>query len=358
MGERKNLFNIPAYLKIGNKRFKIIKWGVEGAVVENRPVIKRGEPFTADFIFPYDAYNELIIPDVKLKCEAENGTLFCRFEELSEDQKNAFKFLTREYLWRRIISIPSEFMNYTQDSEVRKELLALQRSVSLKRKFKKVAIVFVFLGAAAVILLGIRLITGEKPSGLTVKYSEVKKEKTTRRVEKTDSSSKLAELAKTDHEITKNGKSRLEEKESQTETAEEQKTEKPEQPEKAEKRTENTTDGKGKKEKIHQTVEIPVPSRVKKGETLSRKINYYCVQVATDISPGKLIELAKDLKGFPYVRVERIGKLYTLRVGFDRSFKEDKKLAELLKERVHRRVFPRVCAYRPERWVYPQAEER
>ena len=91
---------------------------------------------------------------------------------------------------------------------------------------------------------------------------------------------------------------------------------------------------------------------------LSEEEDYYCVQVATDVSAERLIKLAQNLKGFPYVRVEKIGRYYTLRVGFDESFRKDRKLADEIRRKIGKSVFPRVCAYRPERWVYPQEEVR
>ena len=361
MGESRNLFTIPAYLKVGNKRLKVLKWGAPGLIVENSPLLEGKEEIVADFIFPYDAYNELIIPDIKLKCQTEDGKLFCRFGELSDEQQDALKFIIREYLWRRIISIPSEFMNYTQDNVVRRELLALQRNLSLKKKLKKVLYATIVVVGIGTTFLGAKIITGKEPSGLTVKYSEesksqikeeVKKEKLTfeNREQSLKSSEGLLNTQKNKStestEVALNNNPSREEQKVNA-TAEEQTP-----------AAKASLEGKFANEVIQGQQTAETETSTKKEEKLSRTEDYYCVQVATDTSAERLIKLAEKLKDLPYVRVEKIGKYYTLRVGFDRTYQEDKKLAQEIRKRLHKRVFPRVCAYRPERWVYPQAEAK
>ena len=348
MGESRNLFNIPAYIKVGDKRFKVIKWGIAGAVIENVPFLESEENITADFIFPYDAYNELVIPEVKLRCAPENGTLFCRFENLSKDQEKLLKFLIREYLWRRIISIPSEFMNYTQDSEVRRELLSFQRNLTLKKRLKRVMYLVGFVGLTGIILLGARTLFYGENTGLTVKYSE------TNGMKKTQANG--VELAinenKNNNKSDKKNSSGnfLKSPHPKVEAKVEKKTDKRKINTKGKTTTTNSLTEKSK------TVKTANEEKSAEKKELLRTGKYYCVQVATDVSAQRLIKLAKELKGFPYVRVEKIGNFYTLRVGFDQTYREDKKLAREIKKRIHRKVFPRVCAYKPERWVYPQTE--
>ena len=361
MGESRNLylFNIPAYLKVGDKRFRVIKWGTNGLVIENSPKIQPGETITADFIFPYDAHNELIIPKIKLKCQSEDGTLFCLFDNLPKDKEKIFKFLVKEYLWRRIISIPSEFMNYTQDSEVRKELLLFQRNIYLKQKLKKAVYLsgIIFVGGA--IFLGTKLLIQPKLPVLTVKYSEVSKNRKTAQENSIKKSEKLEENIKLDNNL------QVKEATAQTEISnreEKKKTDTNQQksatngkqplPEQQREKTAIAT------EEIKPETSVSIGSKKEKKEELSRDIDYYCVQVATDVSPEKLIKMAQKLENFPYVRVEKIGNLYTLRVGFDKTYREDKKLAREIRKKIHKKVLPRICAYRPERWVYPQAEAR
>ena len=324
MGERKNLFNIPAYLQVGDVRLKVVKWGISGAVVEPSPLLELSELKKADFIFPYDAYNELVIPNLKIECFPENGKLFCAFKKLSKDQEEALKYLIREHLWGRIVSIPGELMNYTQEEKIRRELLSLQWNLFLKQTLKKVlqaAVLVVGIGTA---LLGAKTLVEEKPTELIV-------------------SSHSEESPPEGNSLKKNN-SRGVQKAATTE-------EKQATFEVASKIVQSQGTGETK----------PFPLQVSstpKEEKLSRGENYYCVQVATATSAESLVDLAEKLKDLPYVRVEKIGRYYTLRVGFDRAYQEDEKLAQEISKRLHKRVFPRVCAYRPERWVYPQAEAR
>ena len=83
------------------------------------------------------------------------------------------------------------------------------------------------------------------------------------------------------------------------------------------------------------------------------KEDYLCIQVASGRKPSWLIKLSKNLKGLPFVRVEKIGKAYTLRVGF---FKEKEKAKATLKEIKKRypSAFLRTCAYRPKRWIHSE----
>ena len=363
MGESRNLFTIPAYLKVGNKRLKVLKWGTPGLIVENSPLLEGKEEIVADFIFPYDAYNELIIPDIKLKCQTEDGKLFCRFGELSDEQQDALKFIIREYLWRRIISIPSKFMNYTQDNVVRRELLALQRNLSLKKKLKKVLYATIVVVGIGTTFLGAKLLTEKEPSGLTVKYSEESKSQIKEEVKKEKLTFKNREQSLKSRE----GLLNTQKKESigSTKIALSDNPDNSREKQKANATGEEQTPAAKAPSEVKTTSEViqgqqtaETETSTKKEEKLSRTEDYYCVQVATDTSAERLIKLAEKLKDFPYVRVEKIGRYYTLRVGFDRTYQEDKKLAQEISKKLHKRVFPRVCAYRPERWVYPQAEAR
>ncbi len=344
MGESRNLFNIPAYIKVGDKRLKVIKWGIAGAIIENVPFLESEENITADFVFPYDAYNELVIPEVKLRCAPENGTLFCRFENLSKEQERLLKFLVREYLWRRIISIPSEFMNYTQDSEVRRELLSFKRNLTLKKRLKRVTYLVGFVGLAGIFLLGARTLFYKENTGLTVKYSE------TSRIKKTQANGVKLAIREGENDKKGGNSNFLKAPYPKIKAKMEKKTDKGKVNTKGKATTINSLIKKSK------TVETSNKERATEKKELLRTGKYYCVQVATDVSAQRLIKLAEELKGFPYVRVEKIGNFYTLRVGFDQTYREDKKLAEEIKRRIHRKVFPRVCAYKPERWIYPQIE--
>ena len=85
---------------------------------------------------------------------------------------------------------------------------------------------------------------------------------------------------------------------------------------------------------------------------------YYCIQVAS--SPGNLdllIEEAKELQNqFPQVRVEKIGHMYTVRVGFWKDFKKAKSALSEVKQ-LFPSAFLRDCYYKPQRWVFPARTE-
>ncbi len=347
MGESKNLFNIPAYLKLGNKRLKVLKWGAPGLIVEKSPLLEGKEEVVADFIFPYDAYNELVIPDIKLLCQPKDESFFCRFGELPDEQQDILKFIIREYLWKRIISIPSEFMNYTQDNEIRKELLAFQRDITLRKKLKKILYAVALIIVLGGVFLGAKWFKSGNNRVLTVKYSELRQNEENLRkvamgssVEKRGNSSN--EKGSENPQSTSSG------------TVEEK-------PVKKEGKASSVPVAEVTAVELQNSTKKEIPGKVtqKTGKSsLSRDEDYYCVQVATDTSAERLVKLTEKLKGLPYVRVEKIGKYYTLRVGFDRTYQEDEELAHEIRKRLRKRVFPRVCAYRPERWVYPQAEAK
>lgn len=79
------------------------------------------------------------------------------------------------------------------------------------------------------------------------------------------------------------------------------------------------------------------------------KETYYCVQLASSTKAKDLEKLFSRVKDLPKVRVERIQKWYTLRIGF---YKDKERAIELLKE-VKRRnfkdAFLRTCYYIPSR---------
>ncbi len=339
MGESENLFDIPAYIRTGNKKLRVIKLGANGLILENKPEIPLEEIITVEFIFPYDAYNELIIPKLKIKCKEANGKLYCQFIDPSKEQEDLIRFIIREHLWKRIISIPSEFMNYTQDKKVREELLILQRDLSLKDKIHKILLVAVlmFVGSLLTLTASSFLKEEPKPLSISIKYSE--------RSENFEKNSfKYPPIPEKENTQPENPISK-----------DNNQTTKPQQ----------TTEKSVTSKETNSIQEVKYPENLRKEEKskdstikLSPKRNYYCVQVASDTLPDRLIPLAKKLEDLPFVRVEKVGRFYTLRIGFSRTHREGKILAEKVKERIQGKIFLRICAYRPKRWIYPQTEER
>jgi hypothetical protein len=86
---------------------------------------------------------------------------------------------------------------------------------------------------------------------------------------------------------------------------------------------------------------------------LSRSEKYYCIQVASDRNLKGLISKAKSFTSYPFVRIEKIGNLYTLRIGFWDD-KDEARSALRSVRRAVRDAFFRTCVYKPERWVYPE----
>ncbi len=85
---------------------------------------------------------------------------------------------------------------------------------------------------------------------------------------------------------------------------------------------------------------------------------YYCVQLLS--APKLTRQLERDfffLKGFPDRRVEKIGKYYTLRVGFWKSRKRAKSYCRLLKRKFPG-AFVRTCYKIPSRWVFPERRKQ
>jgi len=84
--------------------------------------------------------------------------------------------------------------------------------------------------------------------------------------------------------------------------------------------------------------------------------SYYCIQLLSSRKvTGKELEKFRELSGrFKQVRIEKIGGLYTLRLGFWEKPAEARKLLPLLKEMGFKEAFMRKCYYLPERWVLPR----
>ncbi len=164
VGGEKQLLPIPAYLEVGGSRVKVLKLGIKGLVAEWSAYFQSQNEdgkVKVDFIFPYDGYGEIVLRDLYLQCDLEERAnqveppreVFCRFVDLTKDQEEFFRLLVKNFLWRRIVSIPSEFMNYIQGEEVRRELSVIQKKMELKKKLKKL----LFAGGALLILLFVLL---------------------------------------------------------------------------------------------------------------------------------------------------------------------------------------------------------
>jgi len=85
------------------------------------------------------------------------------------------------------------------------------------------------------------------------------------------------------------------------------------------------------------------------------KKNFYCIQVSSSTKPY-VISQAQRLMGYPDLRVEKIGRFYTVRLGFWKDFKTAKDYLRVVKK-TFKGAFLRKCRYKPSRWVwYPKVK--
>jgi hypothetical protein len=371
MGEKK-FFPIPAFLRVGDSEFRVLELGVDGLILEWSGALgfyaqPGGESeLVGDFIFPYDGYSQIVIKDVRLRChipreeeieDVDNPPkITCEFVGLNKDQEEFFRSLIKNYLLKRLISIPSEFMNYTKEEEVRRELVEIKNRIENRKKLKKFALIGTSALALFIVLSSApkfyNLLKARESSTLTVKYVEQKTAKEEKKREKPAIKNTVVALA----EPTSTSQN-LEDpnpplapipserfKNLSVEVSYE--TPKPKEP---------------PKPAVSYLYTDAVASNLPKGERnsdslLSRSETYYCVQVASDFKPGALVKKAQQIAEFySDVRVEKIGKAYTLRVGFFRDKNRAKRLARELRS-YGKNAFWRSCVYRPERWVYPRVE--
>ncbi len=84
---------------------------------------------------------------------------------------------------------------------------------------------------------------------------------------------------------------------------------------------------------------------------------YYCVQMASSRKFEDLRRAIRYVSTFPYVRIEKIGDIYTLRAGFFKKRENAVKLLRRARE-VFRDAFVRKCDLVPERIVLPRYEAK
>ncbi|WP_457681432.1 SPOR domain-containing protein [Thermovibrio sp.] len=375
MGEKKKLFPIAAYLKVNGERVRVLGVGTQGLVVEgDSNLFPEGAKLKVKFILPCDGYNEIVLSELPVECyPEEEGKVFCKFSGLSKEQEEFFTNLVRNYLWKRIISIPSEFMNYTQDATVREELLSVQRKVELKRRLKKLLI---YGGAFALLIilalpLFMRFIS-PKERGLTVKYAEsttsnkestkVKEFQTgTLQVKPQPSQTKKIQLQASQGQFQSSKTQELEVSQSKLHSqSQPQAQEKQVQTSKGQPQSPKAQEVQPQSPEIKPQPPVSKPTVVAVNKpsagssvNLSTQRDYYCIQVLSGTNLKDMKKLAEKMKGLPFVRVEKIGRAYTLRVGFWESVKGARELLPEVKK-YSRSAFVRDCAYKPQRWVYPK----
>jgi hypothetical protein len=80
------------------------------------------------------------------------------------------------------------------------------------------------------------------------------------------------------------------------------------------------------------------------------KQNFYCIQVSSSKRPD-IVRQTRYLKGYPELRVEKIGNFYTIRIGFWKDFNTAKDYLTTIKKKF-KGAFVRKCKYQPTRWIW------
>ena len=280
-------------LEINGKIFKVEEITEEGLITETDGCreLSKGK-LTGKFIFPYNCYSEIVIENLKLNCGIKEGKCICRFKDLSSNQKEIFKTLIEGFKKEKIIFISSKKMNYIRDESLEKKLLKLSKVDKIKRIGIKISAVLV--GGFALALVSLNALHRENSVKVSIKAPGESKKPKEAVIKTPPSPSHSKPLSP---------------------------------PASPPKKTQAT----------------------KKEEKLSRGKTYYCIQLVSGRNLKNIKEKIKNLNA-PYLRVERFGKYYAVRVGF---FKNPQETAEILKslKRKFKDAFVRTCYYKPERWV-------
>jgi len=371
MGENNNreFYPIPSFLEVNGERIRILGISHEGVLLkkdELESAVGSKRSFRAGFVFPYDGYNEVVLSDLNFNCvDRGNGEVLCRFSGLSREQRDFFRVLMRQYDYRRMLSIPSEFMNYTQDEEVRKEILDAHREAEFRESLRKglpVALAFLVLLLAVFTPAAFKFLFSREDT-LTVKVREESQNASLQTREKGEKEEKgqEPEVGKEREEAGASVSPPVPSAEvySFEDNGSEEEVPPPViLPPPVDLAAVNSRKGRlggdeylitGKESSEKEAAEKPAPENsLVPGET------YYCVQVASSPTSRPLVRLAEKLSSdYPEVRVEKIGRFYTLRVGFFSDRKEASSLGRRLKK-FNPDAFARGCLYKPERWVYPE----
>ncbi len=352
------IFPIYGFIKFKGKFLRVLGINFKGLLVEvpeDFP-LEVGKVIRSVFMLPFNGYGKVVINNLKLKCEGfekENSlnAIFCSFVKLSEVEKEFFDFLIRSFLWRNILSDEDIFMNYTQDKNTEKAIIRFQKELSSQSRLKyalaSIVLIFAFLGLLVYYFSNLR--TLEEKTPLVFKCVEPGVSNKLKKEEGAPSSKSFDEAKENKTErVAYLGGNSTDKKENGTERVasllnDNSTTNKENDTEKVAYLTENSTGN------FSQPLSSENETDNKLG--LDSQRSYYCIQVASSKSEKDLIKLAQKLEDYPFVRVEKIGSLYTLRVGFWESSKDASLILRSLKEKF-RGPFLRICDYKPERWTY------
>jgi len=359
--------HIHAYLKVGSSQYRVKELGIEGVILEGKALaLVEGKPKKVTLVVPFDGKNQIEVRGLKLVCGYGKEETVCYFRRLSKSQKEIIQVILRECNWKRLVPSEKEFMNYTKEPRTRELLLSI-----VEREQKKRLKLFSYLvsGMVGLIIVAVffkLFVLPIRPTGKPIEAEKLAKigieqeKKIPENKIVNQEAEKIPDTIKelpSDFVVSKvewnnintmgkvppyfnpvNPSESLPPRESVISSTQNQEikpaTPQPIQLSKVKKET-TTTQKEKEEEKIN----------------LSENEDYLCIQVASDRKPSWLIKISETLKEFPFVRVEKIGRAYTLRVGFFKEKNEAKEILKKIKKR-YPHAFIRTCAYRPKRWVH------
>ncbi|TCK06675.1 SPOR domain-containing protein [Phorcysia thermohydrogeniphila] len=367
---------INAYIRVDDGQYRVRELGIEGVILEGRiPALVEGKSKRVTLTVPFDGQNQLEIKGLKLVCSYGNGETVCYFRELSKSQNEAIKMLLRECNWKRLVPSEKEFMNYTKEERTRELLLSFIEE-ERKKKLRLLSYTLaVALGLLIVAVFFKLFVLPLRPVGKPLEVAEVNQKEVSQSTSESQTEQTETEeipdtieglpedlvVSKVEwNNINTMGKvppyfnpvNPSESAPKETVAKEEQKeqtlvsTKETLQAPPLKEQKQEVNEEKEEKETIEKEEEMEKPQ-------LSESEDYICIQVASDRKPSWLLKVSEELKAFPYVRVEKIGNAYTLRVGFFKEREEAKKVLREIKKR-YPRAFMRTCAYRPKRWVHSE----
>ncbi|SMP02148.1 hypothetical protein SAMN06265339_0029 [Desulfurobacterium pacificum] len=283
--------NLIAHLEVNGEVYRIKKLWEKGFEVEiptPGELTKSNELLTGKIVIPYDFYNEIVIEDVKFSCSIEDGKCICSFISLTPKQQKLLRFIIDSFRKKLILYVPQNSMNYTESEAIRKTLKNFESSEKKRKNYLKVITIVLATILGAFVLTGLY----NRFSSFDEKQISITTRKTKSDKRKTALSSKTI---------------------------------------------------------------IPPPQKdrtikKRKDENLKKGQTYYCIQLATGTSIKDFDKKLKDVSFLPFIRIEKIGKYYSLRAGFWNDYKTAKKFLRDARK-IYPEAFIRKCYYLPERWV-------
>ena len=115
-------YRIPAQIIYGNKVFKVAEWSVAGLSIEHFDAnVPERSMFTAFMVFNFDAWRFSIKLEVEKLRTLDNGTVACRFHDLSTQQLSIFHQIINAYLSGEVIAVSDVLNVASREGMVKKD---------------------------------------------------------------------------------------------------------------------------------------------------------------------------------------------------------------------------------------------